>query len=161
MEIMLIILFFILILIITSRIEIDIQKLEVINKKIKFRIKVKVYTLKSILIFSKKIKKKDIIKLVDFSEKENHFEKERKIIRELPIAIDNFNLKLNYGIKSLYINVYAYAFINAIIPMFLYRYAHDKTKTNYTINTDFRRNYFYIKVSTRISISMLDAIKKS
>ena len=54
MEITLIILFFILILVCTSKIEIHIENLETVKSKIKFLIKIKFYIFKHILIFSKK-----------------------------------------------------------------------------------------------------------
>lgn len=160
MKIILIILFFILI-IIFSRIEIDIRKLEIIKGKIKFLIKLKIYIFKNVLIYSKKIKKKDILKIINFSQIKEHFEKEKKYLHLLPITINTFNLKLEYGIKNVYINVYTYAFINAIVPMILYNYANKNTKIWYQINTDFKRNYLYMKIRTKAEISILMIIKNS
>lgn len=160
MEVTLIILFFILILILTSSIEIDIQKLEIINNKIKFFIKFKIAILKNIVIFSKKIKKKDIIKFLDFSQKKNHLEQERKFINTLPIKLTELNLKLDYGIKAIFINTYGFAIINTIIPIFINKFSNNKTKVNYEIKSNFKQNYIYVNISSKFRIDIIQLIKR-
>ena len=50
-------------------IKIDIEEIEVINQKIFFKIKIKLYVFKYIKIFQKDIRKKDITKIISISEK--------------------------------------------------------------------------------------------
>lgn len=158
MKYIVIILFFILILIITSRIELDVIKLEIINKKIKFLVKIKVYVFKYILIFSKKIKKKDIIKIIELSKNNEYVKKGEKIAKKLPIKLSNLNLELNYGIKNIYPNIYTYAILNAAIPMFINRYSNPKTKVRYNIKTDFKQNYLNSKISGKLEIKLCDLL---
>ena len=68
MRIIIIILFFI-ILFLTMIIKIDIEKIEVLNQKVFFRAKLKVYIFKYIKIFQKTIKKEELYKFFFFSEK--------------------------------------------------------------------------------------------
>ena len=138
MEITLIILFFILILICTSKIEIHIENLETVKSKIKFLIKIKFYIFKHILIFSKKIKKKDILKFIDFSDEKHIIIKESKIIKKVPMELISLDLNLSYGLKRIYTNVYIYAILNALIPTLLYKYSKPYTQVNYNIKTDFK-----------------------
>lgn len=159
MEIMLIILFFILILVCTSRAEIRIEKLEIIKSKVKFLIKVKFYIFKYILIFSKKIKKKDILKLIDISSNKENIEKGTAIAKRLPMELMSFNLDLSYGWKHICTNVYTYAILNAVIPMLLYKYSTPRTKTNYNIRTDFKTTYLYLKLSAKIRIKTIKIIR--
>lgn len=159
MEIMLIILFFILILVCTSRAEIRIEKLEIVKSKVKFLIKVKFYIFKYILIFSKKIKKKDILKLIDISSNKENIEKGTAIAKKVPMELVEFNLDLNYGWRHIYTNIYAYALLNALIPIFLYKYSNPQTKIKYNITTDFKRMYLYLKLSAKIRIKAIKIIR--
>lgn len=158
MKYIIIILFFILILIATSRVEISIKKLEIINNKIKFSIKTKIYIFKYILLFSKKIKKKDILKTIKFFEIKDHAQKGKKVIKKLPIKLSELNLELNYGIKYLYPNIYTYALLNAAIPILINRYSNSKTKVKYNIKTDFKRNYLHSKISGKLEIKLCDLL---
>lgn len=161
MEVMLIILFFILILVCTSRVEIHIENLEIVKSKVKFLIKVKFYIFKYILIFSKKIKKKDILKFIDFSSNKENIAKGTAIAKKVPMDLIEFNLDLNYGWKHIYTNVYLYAVLNALIPAFLYKYSTPHTKINYNITTDFKRIYMYIKLSGKIRIKATKIIRNT
>lgn len=160
MEIMLIILFFILILICTSKIEIHIENLETVKSKIKFLIRIKFYIFKHILIFSKKIKKKDILKFIDFSDEKHIIIKESKIIKKVPIELISLELSLSYGLKHLYTNVYIYAILNALIPMLLYKYSKPYTQVNYNINTNFKTTQFYVKLSAKLRIRAIEIIRQ-
>lgn len=158
MKYIVIILFFILILIITSRVEIDVKKLEIINNKVRFSIKTKIYIFKYILLFSKKIKKKDIIKSIKFFEVKDHVQKGKKIIRKLPIKLSEISLELDYGIKYLYPNIYSYAILNAAIPILINRYSNSKTKVRYNISTDFKRNYLHSNISGKLEIKLFNLL---
>lgn len=158
MKIIIIILFFILIAFLSAKVELCIEKLQIINNKIKIHIEANIYIFKYIKIYSRRIRKKDIIKLIDFSKKERNFRKEKKIIRKVNIEISKINLKLNYGIKHVYLNIYIYAFLNALIPMTINRYSDEKTKINYNINTDFKRNFLEMELKSKIEISVLKTL---
>lgn len=161
MEVMFIILFFILILVCTSRAEIHIEKLEIVKSKVKFLIKVKFYIFKYILIFSKKIKKKDILKIIDISSNKENIEKGTAIAKKVPMDLIEFNLDLNYGWKHIYTNVYLYAALNTLIPVFLYKYGNSQSKINYNITTDFKTTYLYLKLSAKIRIKAIKIIRQA
>ncbi len=161
MEITLIILFFILILVCTSKIEIHIENLETVKSKIKFLIKIKFYIFKHILIFSKKIKKKDILKFIDFSDEKHIIIKETKIIKKVPMELISLDLSLNYGLKHIYANIYVYAILNALIPMLLYRHSTPQTQINYNITTDFKTTQLYVKLSAKLRIRAIQIIRQT
>lgn len=160
MEIILIILFLILILITTSRAEIHIENLEVVKNKIKFLIKIKFYILKRILIFSKKIKKRDILKLIEFSEKKAQVIKEKEILKTIPIEIISIDFNLNYGLKNVFTNIYVNAILNTFIPIVLYNYSNQNAIINYNISSNFKETYLYIKLKGKIKIDSVKIIRK-
>lgn len=151
-----VLLFFILIiLILTSYIEIDIKKLEIINKRIKFNISIKVYILKYIKIFTKKIRKKDIVKFINFSSTKNHIRKEKKIYRNLEIEVPKIELNIKYGIRHIFSNIYLYGIINSIVYTLIANTTKTNTKKNINIQTDFKENKLYLKIETIIRINTL------
>lgn len=158
MKIIIIILFFILIAFLSAKFEICIEKLQFVNNKIKFHIEANIYIFKYLKIYSRRIRKRDIIKLIDFSKKERNFRKEKKIIRKVNIEISKINLKINYGIRHVYLNIYTYAFLNALVPMTINRYLSEKANVDYNINTDFKRNFLEIELISKIEISVFKTL---
>lgn len=160
MKFAIIILFFILIFL-TTTIRIDIEEIDVINKKIYFKIKIKLYIFNYIKIFQKTIRKKDILKIISFSEKHNLLKKERKFLKKLYPKIENFNLDLDYGIKNIFLNVYLYGIINAVIPCLLAKFDVKPKDREYNINTNFKKNYIKIKFKSRIKFGVFNNIIKN
>lgn len=93
MKIFIIILFFILIILLSITLCIDIEKLEIYNGKTIFRIKVKIYIFKYIKIFQKKIHVKDIIKMIENMSKKNLI-KDEKIIRNIKYSFSDMNVNI-------------------------------------------------------------------
>ena len=156
-----ILLFFILItLILTARIEISIKKLQIINKKIKFNIRFNIYALKKIKIFSKKVSKKDIIKIINYSEIKKHLKKEEKFLNYLDINLKKINLEINYGGNNVVANSYLFGIINSIIPTIISKYSNEKTEINYCINTEFKKNIIDLQLQSIIFIDIFNSLKK-
>lgn len=141
-----------------SQIEIAIKKIEVINKKIKFNIRINIYLLKKIKIFSKKISKKDIVKFINFSEEKEHFRKEKKLYYKLDIEVPQIELKIKYGITHIFINTYLYGILNGILYTILANYLTEKTDKKIEIQTNFKANEFYFKLKLLIRINILKSI---
>lgn len=160
MKLVMIILFFILIFL-TMIIKIDIEEIEVINQKIFFKIKIKLYVFKYIKIFQKDIRKKDITKIISFSEKHKLLKKERKFLKKLYPKIEEFNLDLDYGIKNIFLNVYLYGIINTIIPCILAKFDVKQKDRKYKVNTNFKKNYLKIKFKSRIKFGVFNNIIKN
>ncbi len=158
MKIFILLFFIFIILIITSKIELCIDKLIVENRKIKFAIKLNFYILKNIKVFSKKIKKKDIIKIINLSEKKKFLKLEENITDYLDINIDKIDLKIKYGIKHIFINIYLYGLINAVVTTLIARYINEQTKRNINIETDFNNNFIYLNIKLKINIDILNSI---
>lgn len=155
-----IILFFIFIIIISMRIQMDIQRLEIINQKIKFKIKVKIYIFKRIKVFSKRITKKDIIKLVNFSAKKKDFKKEKKIIKRIYNELSEIEFNIDYGMKNISLNTYLYIILNTAIPMIINKYSTRKTIIKYNIKNNYKRNFFHLEYKSKINIDILKSIFK-
>ena len=139
MILLIIILFFIIILT-TLKVKIDIEKLEIDKSKIKYRAKIKIYILKYIKIFQKRIKKKDLSKIFFL------FKKKGKRIKNsyFKMRIAKLDLKISYGMSNVFANIYIYAILNALVPMIISANGVDSNNRNYNINTDFKNNYFYV-----------------
>lgn len=150
-----VILFLILILLLSVNIRIDIKKLSIENTKIKLNIIVKIYILKHIKIFQKKITKKDIKKIIEAIKKTN-IKKDEKIFRKLLYTVTNTSLEINYGLTNIFANIYLYAIINELIPTMIAK--NQIKKREYKINTDFKRNYFKLRFKSLIEISVLKNI---
>lgn len=157
MKIFIIILFFILIILLSITLCIDIEKLEIYNGKTIFRIKVKIYIFKYIKVFQKKIHKKDIIKLMDNITKKKII-KDEKIIKNIKYSFKDLKINIEYGIKNTLINAYAYGIINMIIPMFLEK--QETKNMEYNITTNFRKNFISIKIRGKIQIQVLENVIK-
>lgn len=157
MKIFIIILFFNLIILLSITLCIDIEKLEIYNGKTIFRIKVKIYIFKYIKIFQKKINVKDIIKMLKNMSKEN-LTKDEKIIKSIKYSFNDMNINIEYGIRNVLLNTYAYGIINMIIPMWI---AQKGIKDiEYNITTNFRKNFISIQVRGKIQVQILENIIK-
>ena len=154
-------LFFILIiLILSSTIQFDIKYFEIQNSKIKFNISLQLYILKHIKIFTKKITKKDILKFIDFSDNKRTIRKEKRLGNILDIKIPEINIYIDYGIRHIYTNVYAYGLLNAIIPMIISKYTNTNTKRNYCIKTDFKENKLKLKIKLKANVNIFISIMR-
>ena len=150
-----ILLFFIFISVITSKIELCIDKFLYQNRKIKFSIKIKIYILRKLKIFEKKIKKKHIMKIINISERKTIFKAEKKI---LDIEIEKIDLKIKYGIKHIFTNIYVYGLVNTIIPMLISKYTNKNTEKNIKIETDFYNNSLYLEMILKLKIDILNSV---
>lgn len=157
MKIFIIILFFILIILLSITLCIDIEKLEIYNGKTVFRIKLKIYIFKYIKIFQKKIHKKDIIKIIENISKKNLI-KDEKIIKRIKYSFNDMNVNIEYGIRSVLLNAYTYGIINMIIPIFLAQ--KDTQNIKYNITTNFRKNFISIQARGKIQVQILENIIK-
>lgn len=157
MKIFIIILFLNLIILLSITLCIDIEKLEIYNGKTIFRIKVKIYIFKYIKIFQKKINVKDIIKMLKNMSKEN-LTKDEKIIKSIKYSFNDMNINIEYGIRNVLLNTYAYGIINMIIPMWI---AQKGIKDiEYNITTNFRKNFISIRAKGKIQVQILENIIK-
>lgn len=157
MKIFIIILFLNLIILLSITLCIDIEKLEIYNGKTIFKIKLKIYIFKYIKIFQKKIHKKDIIKMIENMSKEN-LTKDEKIIKSIKYSFNDMNINIEYGIRNVLLNTYAYGIINMIIPMWI---AQKGIKDiEYNITTNFRKNFISIQVRGKIQVQILENIIK-
>ena len=157
MKIFIIILFFILILLLSITVCIDIEKLEIYKGKIILKIKLKIYIFKYIKVFQKKIRKKDIIKLIDNISRKNII-KDEKIIKNIKYTFSDMNVNIKYGIKNVLINTYTYGIINMIIPIFLL--TKDNRNIEYKITTNFKTNFISIQAKGKIQIQVLENVVK-
>lgn len=153
MKIFIIILFFILIILLSITVCIDIEKLEIYNGKTVFKIKLKIYIFKYIKIFQKKIHKKDIIKMIENMSKENII-KDEKIIRKIKYTFSDMNINVEYGIKNVLLNTYTYGIINMIIPIFLAQKGTNNIE--YNITTNFRKKFISIQARGKIKVEVLE-----
>ena len=153
MKIFIIILFFILIILLSITLCIDIEKLEIYNGKTVFRIKLKIYFFKYIKIFQKKIRVKDIIKMIENRSKKNLINYE-KIIKSIKYSFNDMNINIEYGIRNVLLNTYTYGIINMIIPMLIAQ--KDTKNIEYNITTNFRRNFISIHVKGKIKVEVLE-----
>lgn len=153
MKIFIIILFFILIILLSITLCIDIEKLEIYNGKTVFRIKLKIYIFKYIKIFQKKIHKKDIIKIIENISKKNLI-KDEKIIKRIKYSFNDMNVNIEYGIRSVLLNAYTYGIINMIIPIFLAQ--KDTKNIEYNITTNFRKNFISVQAKGKIKVEVFE-----
>lgn len=154
MKVLIIILFFILI-ILSMTINIDIEKLYVNNRKISFEIKLKIYILKYIKIFQKKIYKKEIIKLIK-KRTNKEIKAKEKTIKKIKYTINDLEISIEYGIRNVLINSYLYGVINASIPML--KHKNNITNMKYKIKTNFKENNIKIEIKGKIKIRLFENI---
>ncbi len=157
MKIFIIILFLNLIILLSITVCIDIEKLEIYNGKTVFKIKLKIYIFKYIKIFQKKIHKKDIIKMIENMSKKNII-KDEKIIRKIKYTFSDMNINVEYGIRNVLLNTYAYGIINMIIPIFLAQKGTNNIE--YNITTNFRKKFISIQAKGKIQVQILENIIK-
>ena len=122
MKIVIIMLFFILIIILSTTIRLDIDKVEILDKKIKYKAKIKIYIFKFIKIFQKNITKKNLKNMIEMSMKTNMLTKGKTMFKKIQIDILELNIDWDYGLTAIIPNVYIYAIINSVIAMFISKY---------------------------------------
>ncbi len=151
-----IILLSIIVVFLTTTITIDIKKFEIFNCKIKYNIYIKFYILKKIKIYSIKVNKKHIEKIIN-----NIFKKKKKIkINNKFFCIEKMFLKVEYGWKNIFHNIYFYSIINALIPIFLNK-TENSNILKYRIKTNFNQNFLKVQLKVKINIKILKLIINS
>ena len=108
MKIFIIILFFIIFFLLTITLQLDIRKIAIYNKKIKFNIYIKIYLLKKILIYKRKIRKNDVLKLIQLSKKRKIIKEEKRIFKELSLEVKNINIQVGYSLKNQFYMAYIF-----------------------------------------------------
>ena len=151
MKFLIILLFFICLICLTS-ITINIDKIEVSKNKIRFKIYLEVYILKTIRIVKKKIRKKTIYKVIDLIA----IKKSSNQIKKNWYKIEEFKLLVNYGWKNIFQNIYFFATVNNIIPILIN--IINIQNREYTIKTSFDKNFFYFKVKCKIKIKIFHLV---
>lgn len=157
MKIFIIILFFILMFVLLLDIKLDIRKIEIFNKKIKFNIYIQVYLLRKIQLYEKKITKKDILKLIQLSKKRKVFKDEKKIVKSMSIEIEKIDIQLFYNLKNPVHMAYIYGFLQATLNILVT--AIKSKYRNIIIKNSYKGN-FYIYVNSKIKISIIKTIIK-
>ena len=84
--------------------------------------------------------------------------KDEKIIKSIKYSFNDMNINIEYGIRNVLLNTYAYGIINMIIPMWI---AQKGIKDiEYNITTNFRKNFISIQVRGKIQVQILENIIK-
>lgn len=158
MKIFIIILFFIIFFLLTITLQLDIRKIAIYNKKIKFNIYIKIYLLKKILIYKSKIRKKDILKLIQISKKRKIIKEEKRIFKSLSLDIKNINIEIGYNIKNQIYMAYIYGILQAITNIGI---CFAKPNKREIIIKNQSKDYTYLCISTKININIIKTILRS
>ncbi len=158
MKIFIIILFFIIFFLLTITLQLDIRKIAIYNKKIKFNIYIKIYLLKKILIYKRKIRKKDILKLIQISKKRKIIKEEKRIFKSLSLDIKNINIEIGYNIKNQIYMAYIYGILQAITNIGI---CFAKPNKREIIIKNQSKDYTYLCISTKININIIKTILRS
>lgn len=158
MKIFIIILFFIIFFLLTITLQLDIRKIAIYNKKIKFNIYIKIYLLKKNLIYKRKIKKKDILKLIQISKKRKIIKEEKRIFKSLSLDIKNINIEIGYNIKNQIYMAYIYGILQAITNIGI---CFAKPNKREIIIKNQSKDYTYLCISTKININIIKTILRS
>lgn len=158
MKIFIIILFFIIFFLLTITLQLDIRKIAIYNKKIKFNIYIKIYLLKKILIYKRKIRKKDILKLIQISKKRKIIKEEKRIFKSLSLDIKNINIEIGYNIKNQIYMAYIYGILQAITNIGI---CFAKLNKREIIIKNQSKDYTYLCISTKININIIKTILRS
>lgn len=151
MKILIIILFLIFTFVLLLDIKIEIRKIEIVNKKIKFNIYLQIYLLSKIKLYEKRVTKKEILKLIQLSEKRKIIKNEKKLIKNLSIEIEKIDIQILYNLKNPIHMAYIYGVLQAIINI-LIASINPKSK-NIIIKTQYKGNlYVYISTKTKVNI---------
>lgn len=157
MKMFIIILFLIFILFISITIKIEIRKIEIINRKIKFNIKIKLYILNIIKIFQKRITKRNLKRIINMSKKQTIFKDEKKILRSIEIEFENVNLQIIYPMKNPILASYIYAILQGISNIGV---ALSKIKKKEIEIKNINKGTLYIYFNTCININIAKTILK-
>ena len=156
MKIFIIILFFIIFFLLTITLQLDIRKIAIYNKKIKFNIYIKIYLLKKILIY--KIRKNDVLKLIQLSKKRKIIKEEKRIFKELSLEVKNINIQVGYSLKNQIYMAYIYGILQAITNIGV-NFA--KPNKREIIIKNQSKDYTYLCISTKININIIKTILRS
>ncbi len=138
-------------------IKINIKKLEIKDNKIKLITYIELYLFGTIKLFKKKIKKKDLIKLLRVSEEKRIKKKERKILTKINPKIEKLNIKINYGLRNYIYNAYVYALLQTILNIVLSKI---NAKENRLIIENQYNKKMYILIEAKIKISIIKVISQ-
>ncbi len=158
MKIFIIILFFIIFFLLTITLQLDIRKIAIYNKKIKFNIYIKIYLLKKILIYKRKIRKNDVLKLIQLSKKRKIIKEEKRIFKELSLEVKNINIQVGYSLKNQIYMAYIYGILQAITNIGV-NFA--KPNKREIIIKNQSKDYTYLCISTKININIIKTILRS
>ena len=75
-----------------------------------------------------------------------------KVFKYCKIKVTKVSAYIDYGLRNIMINVYLYAFINALVPILIGKRSIGKNSRSYRICTDFNRNYFKGRFSCKIEM---------
>lgn len=157
MKILIIMLFFISIVILLLNIKLNIKKIEILNRKIKFNIYLQIYLLNRLKLYEKKITKNDILKLIQLSQKRKVIKDEKRIIKNISIEIERVNIQILYNLKNPIHMAYIYGFLQSIINILIA--IINPQSRNIVIKTQYRGK-LYICISSKINISIAKTIMK-
>lgn len=157
MKIFIIILFLIFILLLSITIKIEIRKIEIINRKIKLNIYIKLYILNTIKIFQKRITKRELKRIINMSKKQKVFKDGKKIFKNIEIEFENINLKIIYPVKNPILGAYIYAVLQGISNIGA---AIAQTKKKEIEIKNINKGKVYIYFSTYIKINIAKTILK-
>lgn len=157
MKIFIIILFLIFILMLSITIKVEIRKIEIINRKIKLNIYIKLYILNTIKVFQKRITKRELKRIINMSKRQKAFEDGKKIIKNIDIEFESINFKMIYPAKNPILGAYIYAALQGISNIGV---AITKTKKKEIEIKNINKGKLYIYFSTYIKINIAKTILK-
>lgn len=160
MKIFIIILFFIIAFLLSITMQIDIKKIEIYNKKIKFNIYIKIYLLKKILLYKKKIRKKNIIKLIRLSKKRKIIREEKRILNSIPLEVEKIKIEIKYNLKNPIHSAYLYGTLQAITNIGV-SIANPNKRQIIIKNQNKEKTYIYISMKIKVNFvkTILEIIK--
>jgi len=149
---------FLFFVILSLKITIDIEKLEIINSKIRYRAKIKIYILGFIPVFQKKIQKKNLKKIIKLAGEERI--RKNKTIRNLRPKITAINADIDYGLKDVLFNIYFYGLINVLVPIFIAKNEIPEKKRKYNIKLNYNKNYFKLKLKMKMEFGIKELLRQ-
>lgn len=156
MKIFIIILFFIICFLLATTIQLDIKKIVIFSKKIKFKIYIKIYLFNKIPLYKRKIRKEDILKLIQLSKKRKIEIEEKRIFKYLSLEIEKIRIKIEYNIKNQIYMAYIYGFLQAITNIGVSIASPNQREI---IIKNQSRSKTYLDISTKINIKLIKSIK--
>ena len=153
MKSVIIILVFILIIVNTS-IQLDLENVQIINSKVRYKARIKLLVFRVIPIIQIKIKKKMLKKLVKIIDNKKIIKS--KTVKKIKPKIKKIDLEIDYGLKNIFLNVYLYGLANAVIATMIAN--TNITDKKYTISTNFNKNYFKASLKLKMEIILREII---